>query len=82
MEDNEAVDSLAKEGAAKGFIGPEPALDTFPSFAKQTLNTWTARRVSDFWCNLPGLDHSRAFITTLKKFTKYCYTPVGVTYVV
>ncbi|KAG5888015.1 hypothetical protein JTB14_007134 [Gonioctena quinquepunctata] len=66
LEGNGAVDSPAKEEVAKYFSGPEPAFGIFPSFAKQTLNTWTARKVPDSGRSSPGLVYSKALINPSK----------------
>ncbi|KAG5895507.1 hypothetical protein JTB14_009218 [Gonioctena quinquepunctata] len=73
LEGNEAADFLAKEGAAKDSIGPEPVLGISSSFAKLSLNTWTARKVSDFWHNLPGLVQSEPFINPAKNVTSQLF---------
>lgn len=62
MDSKEAKGFLTMEGAASDLIGSEPVISIPPYYVTQTLNTWTARRVLDFWVNLPGFVHSNAFI--------------------
>lgn len=63
MEGNEAADSLARAGAGMSFIGPEPALGISSSTAKTSISAWTESKILQYWQDLPGLVHSKAFIT-------------------
>lgn len=38
LADNDAADSLAREGAANGFVWLEPVIGIASCYAKQTLN--------------------------------------------
>lgn len=65
-----ASDVLNREGTASGIVGPECVIGFSPCYVKRTLNTWPARKVSDFWLNLPRLTHSKALIGLSEYGTK------------
>lgn len=62
LEGNERADSLAREGASLAFIGPEPVLGISFSVAKAYISAWAERQILQYWQDLPGLTHSKAFI--------------------
>lgn len=59
---NEIADELAKDAANSDFIGPEPALGISYNVAKRAISNWTQEQVARYWREIPGLNHSKAFI--------------------
>ena len=60
---NEAADQLAKRGAATKFTGPEPVLGISHATAKHATLAWAENEWKRQWQRLPGLRHSKVFIT-------------------
>lgn len=67
MEGNERADSLAKEGANKAFLGPEPAIGISSNTAKLAINAWAESEGRRYWHQTPELAHSKKFIRDTSK---------------
>jgi hypothetical protein len=59
---NEKADEIARKGAAKLLLGPEPALGITKCSAREAIKNWTECQHSTTWNNLPGHKHGKLFI--------------------
>jgi hypothetical protein len=59
---NEKADELARQGAAKPLLGPEPALGIARCSAREAIKNWIECQHLSTWNNLPGHRHGKLFI--------------------
>jgi hypothetical protein len=59
---NEKAAELARQGAAKPLLGPEPALGIPKCSARGAIKNWTECQHRTTWNNLPGHRHGKFFI--------------------
>jgi ribonuclease HI len=59
---NETADKLARQGAAKPLLGPEPALGIPKCSAREAIKNWTECQHSTTWNNLPCHKNGKLFI--------------------
>jgi hypothetical protein len=60
---NEKAAELARQGAAKPLLGPEPALRIPKCSARGAIKNWTECQHRTTWNNLPGHRHGKLFIS-------------------
>jgi ribonuclease HI len=65
IEGNEVADKLAKEGANRDFIGPEPYVGVSRSEIKTKMKRRLITTWNQFWSRIEGLRHSKNFIRGL-----------------
>ena len=65
VEGNEAADTLAREGALRSFIGPEPFCGIAISSIKTAIFEWLIDQASIYWNRQQIADHSRLFVPGL-----------------
>ena len=58
-EGNERADCLAKRGAARSFIGPEPFCGVNNSFKDNVLRRWEEESLVDYWRALKGMRQAK-----------------------
>jgi hypothetical protein len=60
---NEIADELARGGSARGFLGPEPALEVSRREVQHRLNRWLVNQHRAAWRNLGALRQARELIS-------------------
>ena len=70
IEGNEHADSLARQGSAQQFIGPEPFLGTSTSAIKGELSTWEKLKIASQWQHAQGCRQAKQFIYPNPTVTK------------
>ena len=63
IDGNESADSLARQGSAQQFIGPEPFLGTSKSAIKFELKTWERLEIASRWNLTQGCRQAKQFIS-------------------
>ena len=66
-EGNERADCLAKRGAQRQFIGPEPFCALPKVHIKERLNLWEQKSFQNHWMNSNGQRQAKKFIIPSKK---------------
>lgn len=59
---NEKADELAREGASKALIGPEPFCGVAKPCIRAAINEWVQNKSLEWWRNLPGQRQAKEFI--------------------
>ena len=67
---NEIADTLAKEGGATPFIGPEPFCGFPSSHQRMALQLWENKRKELCWQSCPGQRQSKQFLSYSTSWTK------------
>lgn len=62
IQGNEEVDALAKLGSDINLTGPLPSLPLAKSWARQTINDWTRKKVDQRWANLQSCRQTKDFL--------------------
>ncbi|XP_074038066.1 ribonuclease H-like [Leptinotarsa decemlineata] len=69
---NEEADSLAREGARRSLIGPEPSCGTAKALQKTCNSNWKEKQSQKWWNEAPGMRQAKEFIKEPSpKFTEY-----------
>jgi ribonuclease HI len=70
-EGNEEADKLAKEGAGRTMVGPEPYCGIPSCQVRSSIRSWIVRESQDWWMRTPGQRQAKVFIKAYSpEFTK------------
>jgi len=67
IQGNEIADELARQGAEKEFIGPEPKFGISMTTRKRIVKVWLRKEHIKAWTNYEGAKHTKIFCGTPSK---------------
>lgn len=77
---NEMADELARQGAEKSFIGPEPKFGISITVRKRIVKEWLNREHLRAWISYEGARHTKVFCGTPSRKVSLALSWLSVTY--